>query len=146
MAFTDYVYQHQKAVFDLTLYQQQAELVATRNIEGMDITLLSKLSLALFSDKIPEKEKRCVKALRKERDNFMHSTMMEAAKLSTPVFERNWQIISLVLTDFAEAIGDREFKDKMRDFIHFTRAENPDFSEIYKVLGDWCMASKELNE
>lgn len=134
------------AVLNLKLNNKQGELVAARNIEDMDITLLSKLTLGLFSTKITEDEKRCINALRNERDKFMHSTMLEAARLSMPVFERNWQIISMLLLDFADAIGDQRFKDNIQEFINLTKAENPDFSEIYEVLSDWCKSSKELNE
>ena len=144
--FSDYLYQNQVAVLNLKLNNKQGELVAARNIEDMDITLLSKLTLGLFSTKITEDEKRCINALRNERDKFMHSTMLEAARLSMPVFERNWQIISMLLLDFADAIGDQRFKDNIQEFINLTKAENPDFSEIYEVLSDWCKSSKELNE
>ena len=142
--FADYIYQNQMKVLKLKFYQNQRALVVARDIDKMDITLLGKLLLELFKDKMTPKEQACVNGIKEERDKFMHSEMLETAEVSTPLFNQKWQDISALLLDLADEIGDPVFVTELKDFIENTKKSSPGFAEIHKILVDWCQSNKEL--
>ena len=57
LSFSDYIYQNQATVLGLNFFENQRQLVVTREIDKMDITLLGKLVLGLFNKKLTAAEK-----------------------------------------------------------------------------------------
>ena len=146
VTFKDYIYQNQGKVLKLKFFENQRDLVIARDIDNMDITLLGKLAFDLFKDKMTTKEKGCISQIKEERDNFMHSKLLETAALETPIFERRWQDISIILLDMADEIGDPSFKTELQSFIDDTKKSCPDFAEIHKTLVEWCKSSEALDK
>ena len=146
LTFSDYIYQNQGTVLKLKLTDKQKQLVAARDIHKMDITLLCKFALDLFKGQLTEKEKSCTVAIRTERDSFMHSDILEAAKLDSQEFERRWQDISFLLLDFAAETGEQSFTSQLQSFIDDTKKSDPDFQEIFDTLKEWCQSNTELGE
>ena len=146
LTFSEYIYQSQDAVLKLKLTEKQRQLIINRDVHKMDITLLCKLALELFKDKVTDKEKSCVVAIRTERDDFMHSELLESAKLDLQAFESRWSEISAILLDFAEEIGDPSFISELKVFIDETKKVDPDIKEILETLKEWCLSSTELKD
>ena len=143
LSFSDYIYSNQAIILKLKFYENQRLLVVARDIDKMDITLLGKLSLGLFKDKMTAKEKNCVNKIKEERDNFMHSDMLETAKVTTTLFNRRWQDITSTLLEIADEM-DPQFKVDLQSFIEETKKSCPELSEVYNILLEWCQSSKEL--
>ena len=146
LTFSEYIYQSQGAVLKLKLTEKQRQLIINRDVHKMDITLLCKLALELFKDKVTDIEKSCVVAIRTERDGFMHSELLESAKLDSQAFESRWSEISAILLDFAEEIGDPSFISELKVFIDEAKKVDPDIKEILETLKEWCLSNTELKD
>ena len=142
----DYLYRNQGAVLKLKFYENQRKLVVGGDIDKMDITLLCKLILDLFTTSLTDREKDGISAIKDERNSMLHSELLESAKLDTKTFERRWQDISSILLDLADEIQNPEFIGNVADFIDETKRSNPGFSEILHTLKEWCQSSTELQE
>lgn len=145
LSFSDYIYRNQATVLKLKFYENQRDLVIARDIDKMDITLLGKLSLDLFNGKMTVNEKDCVNKIKQERDNFLHSDVLETAKVATPLFDRRWQEISNILLDLADEI-EPVLRDDLQTFIDEVKRTSPDLTEIHKTLVEWCASNKELEK
>ena len=145
LSFSDFIYHNQAIILKLKFYENQRLLVVGRDLDKMDITLLGKLALGLFKDKMTMIEKDCVNKIKEERDNIMHSDMLEIAKISEPLFNRRWQEITNILLDIADEI-DPQFKVDLQTLIEETKKSCPELAEIYKILLEWCQSSKELEK
>ena len=146
LSISDYIYKNQAEVFKLKLNESQRKLIVNREIIKMDISLLFKLSVHLFKDKMTAKERDCIYGIDFERNEFLHSDMLETAKAEITVFRQKWQKISLILLDLADEIGDPTFMSEMKEFITNTEKSSPDFAEILKTLFIWTQSSKALEE
>ena len=145
LSFSDFIYHNQAIILKLKFYENQRLLVVGRDLDKMDITLLGKLVLGLFKDKMTMIEKDCVNKIKEERDNIMHSDMLETAKISEPLFNRRWQEITNILLDIADEIGP-QFKVDLQTLIEETKKSCPELAEMYKILLEWCQSSKELEK
>ena len=145
LSFSDFIYHNQAIILKLKFYENQRLLVVGRDLDKMDITLLGKLALGLFKDKMTMIEKDCVNKIKEERDNIMHSDMLETAKISELLFNRRWQEITNILLDIADEI-DPQFKVDLQTLIEETKKSCPELAEIYKILLEWCQSSKELEK
>ena len=144
LSFSDYIYQNQMKILQLKFYENQRGLVVSRAVDKMDITLLGKLVLGLFKDTMTDNETSCINAIKVERDKFLHSEILELAKISTEVFDQRWQIISTLLRDLADEVGEPDFRTQLEDFIEETKKGYPDLAEIHATLIEWCQSNKEL--
>ena len=144
--FCDFLYQNQSTVLKIKLNDKQLRLVAARDLDKMDITLLSKLVIGLFKSKMTDREKQLTLDLVAERDNFMHSEILEAGKISCTNFSRKWQELSTLLEDMAKEIGDLALQTELYDFIEDGKKTCPDLADIYKILIDWCQSKTDLEE
>ena len=145
LSFADFIYQNQAIILKLKFYENQRLLVVGRDLDKMDITLLGKFALGLFKDKMTAKEKDCVNKIKEERDNIMHSDMLETAKINATFFNRKWQEITNILLDIADEIGP-QVKVDLQTLIKVTNKCCPELAEIYKILLEWCQSSKELEQ
>ena len=145
LSFSDFIYQNQAMILKLKFYENQRLLVVGRDLDKMDITLLGKLALGLFENKMTVKEKNCVDRIKEERDNIMHSDMLETAKVSATLFNRRWQEITNRLLDIADEM-DPTVKVELQTLIEETKKSCPELAEIYKILLEWCQSSKELEK
>ena len=145
LTFSDFIYHNQALILKLKFYENQRLLVVGRDLDKMDITLLGKLALGLFKDKMTVKEKTCVNRIKEERDIIMHSDLLETGKISEVSLNRKWQVITTLLLELSDEI-DTKFKDELQTFIDETKKSCPELAEIYKVLLEWCGSSKELEK
>ena len=146
LRFVDYVYRNQATVLGLKFFENQRQLVVTREIDKMDITLLGKLLTGLFKDKMTVMERNLVGNIKEERDSFMHSDILKEAKIEEQVFNRRWKIISSILLDIAVEIGSNEFNTDVEKFIKETEESVPHGNEIHDILIKWCESNEKLAE
>ena len=145
-SFDDYVYTNQATVLGLKFFENQRQLVVTREIAKMDITLLGKLVKGLFNNKMTSTERTSVNNIKEERDNFMHSDVLKEAKIEEHVFNRRWRTISSILLDAAVEIGPIEFRTGVEKFIRETQESAPQGNEIHEILITWCESNEQLAE
>ena len=145
-SFDDYVYTNQATVLGLKFFENQRQLVVTREIAKMDITLLGKLVKGLFNNKMTSTERTSVNNIKEERDNFMHSDVLKEAKIEEHVFNRRWRTISSILLDAAVEVGPNEFKADVEKFIRETQESAPQGNEIHEILITWCESNEQLAE
>ena len=146
LSFVDYVYQNQTTVLGLKFFENQRQLVVNREIAKMDITLLGKLVMGLFHNKMTATESTSVNNIKEERDNFMHSDVLKEAKIEEYVFNRRWKTISSILLDAANEIEPNEFKTEVETFIRETQERAPQGNEILEILITWCESNEQLAE
>lgn len=146
LEFMDYLYNNQNLLPKLKLSDDQLKLLASREIDKMDITLLYKLTLNIFKDKMTADEKTNLTKIKKERDSFLHSNILESAKADDQFFSQKWRYISTLLTDTAGALGCVDLQSEIKIIIETTKQCSPDFSETYKILIGWCESKGELTE
>ena len=145
-SFADYIYHNQTTVLGLKFFEKQRQLVVNREIDKMDITLLGKLVMGLFKNKMTAIEKTSVNNIKEERNNFMHSDVLKEAKIEEHVFYRRWKIISSILLDAAVEIGPNEFKTRVETFIKETNDRVPKGNEIHDILITWCEYNEQQAE
>ena len=146
LTFMDYLYNNQNLLLKLKLSDDQQKLLAGREIDKMDITLLYKLAFQIFKDKMTADEKKYLTKLKKERDSFLHSDILENAKTDDQFFSQKWKDISTLLIDTAGAIGGVDCQSEIKTVIETTKQCSPDFSKTYKILIGWCESSEELTK
>ena len=145
LSFSEYVYQNQ-AVSKLKFFENQRKLVVAREIDKMDITLLGKLLTGLFKDKMTRTEIDLVKNIKDERNNLMHSEVLNEAKLDENVFNQRWRTISSILLDIATEIGSPASKTDIETLINEIKTTPSNYSEVHEILIRWCESNERLEE
>ena len=142
---SDFIYQNQGTVLKLKFTEKQRQRVVGLEIDKMDITLLCRLIFDLFNNSLTEKERKCIKNIKMERDSMMHSEFLESARVNTQLFERRWQDISAALRNIADELLP-SFKRELEDFIENTKKSDPELNEIIETLKEWCQSNTDLQE
>ncbi|MEW8546857.1 MAG: hypothetical protein AB2693_25360 [Candidatus Thiodiazotropha sp.] len=112
----------------------------------MDITLLCKLAFHIFKDKMSADEEKYINKLKKERDCFLHSEILEDAKVDEHDFNQKWKRISTLLIDMAGAIGGTDCQSEIQAIIETAKQCSPNFLETFKILKGWCESNEELTK
>ena len=141
--FEEYLYQHQAEVFELKLTEDQKTLIINRDVEKMDITLLHRLIMKLFKDKLTQTQRKLVNGLKAERDKLVHSDLIEKAQLNVTDFARRWDDIDTILLKLSDTIRTAGVKKEMVEFINRILCSFPDFGEICETLREWCRSSPD---
>ena len=141
--FEEYLYQHQAEVFELKLTEDQKALIINRDVEKMDITLLHRLIMKLFKDKLTQTQMKLVNGLKTERDKLVHSDLLETAQLNNIDFGRRQADIETILLKLSDTIRAAGVKQEMEEFIRITLFSVPDFDEIGETLREWCRSSPD---
>ena len=146
LKFMDYLYNNQSLLSKLRLSDDQQNLLANREIDKMDITMLCKLAYNIFKDKMTQDEKTYLSKIKKERDTFLHSDILENAKVDDQFFSQKWKCISTLLIDMAGEIGDADCQSEIKTVIETTKQCSPNFSETFKILMSWCESNEALTK
>ena len=146
LRFVDYIYRNQATVLGLKFFENQRQLVVTREIDKMDITLLGKLLTGLFRDKLTVTEIDLLKNIKDERDNFMHSDVLKEARIDENVFKRRWKTISSILLDITAEIGSPGFKTDIETLIKDIKENSANCAEVHRILIQWCESNEKLEE
>ena len=135
--FKDYLYQNQSKVFEIKLSEDQRNLIIKRDVEKMDITLLHRLIMKLFKNKLTGTQFKIVNALKTERDQLVHSDLLETVKLNDKDFIHKWLDIETLFLKLSATIETAGVKGEMSEFIRTIRDTVPDFDEISDILREW---------
>lgn len=146
LKFMDYLYNNQNLLSKLRLSDDQQSLLAGREIDKMDITMLCKLAFNIFKDKIAPDERTYLNKIKKERDTFLHSDILENAKVDDHFFSQKWKCISTLLLDMAGEIGGADCQSDITAVIETTKQCSPNFSETFKILISWCESNEALTK
>ena len=146
--FMDYLYNNQGLLDKLKakLTDKEKDLVSNMDFYKMDITLLCKLALNIFKDKMTTDETTYLGKIKRERDSFLHSDILEICMVDHLFFSRKWQYISTALEDMALEIGGADLRREIEIVIKDTEKSSPTFSEIQETLTQFCGYNKELSD
>ena len=146
--FMDYLYNNQGLLDKLKakLTDKEKDLVSNRDFDKMDITLLCKLALNIFKDKMTTDEATYLGKIKQERDSFLHSDILEICKVEHLFFSRKWQCISAILEDMALEVGGADFRLEIQIVIKDTEKSSPTLTEIQETLTQFCGYNQELSD
>ena len=146
ITFKDYMYQHQSEVVDLRLTEDQKVLIANREVENMDITLLCKLIMKLFKNKLEQSQIDLINKIKDERDKLVHSHLLEKTELDSKNYSTRRAIIRKLLQDLYGTMKTAGVSQEMETFMDKTDNTAPDIEEICATLREWVRSSPDTEK
>lgn len=144
-SFEDYMYRHQSDLVDskIKLTKEEIDLVVKRDVDKMDITLLIKMIIRLFEGNLKQNQPGILKSisnLRALRNKFVHSGLINLAKISTHDFTQTWEENEKELLRLSKMMGVKVYA-KTLELIVEARSSSLNFDAIKEMLKEWLQSN-----